>query len=186
MRWILWTGMCLLVLSLALAAFLFGTHVSYPRKISPVQLGSGFTGALPLPLAEVQSAIDAANKGMLASNNRGRAYATAVVVALWISFFTSSLVTLVAGLTGHRAGAFTTTKTGSPAKAARWLGVLGAVAAVSTAFSGLAKQQSESAYRCVDEVRTLVRDTLNDIDGIAPDLARQYLAELLLEVTRCQ
>jgi hypothetical protein len=133
----------------------FGERRAAPRVL-PV--GSAFEGNVQLPRKEIDRQFTAAASRMNTKYDSSETYRTWSEVIDWVSFLCTALITLLAGYFGIQA------QSGSPpdikaiaagrsAGFARTVGLLAALAAVSTGAGARIKTYSEESYKKATEMR---------------------------------
>lgn len=159
-------------------------------RVTPeIEIGSAFGTVEVLPDDEVRPIVEVANESVRTANKQGNTFGVVAAISLWVAFLAGSLVTLVAGLFGDASKQKDDAENaegGARSHKTRWMGALGALAAIGTGLSNLAADESKAEYKCADDLTKEIRQTLSDLEAeIDPDSARQYLEELTIKATRC-
>jgi hypothetical protein len=163
---------------------------SSPTRLVPqvLDLGNAFEGNLQLPTDRIQAAFSTARSHMLQVNSTGTKLHFAGSFAAWVTFAATALITLIVGFFGKAPqtdadGPANTA--GLPARTVRLIGLLAAIAAVTTAFGNMAIAKSQDYFARADSIRELiVHDRAQVLDAKDADQAQAVLDDLLLKSSR--
>jgi hypothetical protein len=154
-----------------------------------VEIGSGFEGSLALPQREIDAALRAARDQVLSVADKGYMFRIGSRAAVWLTFFCTAAITLVAGWYGQApnsppgGGTAPSNTSGLPQPAARTVTLLAALAAVLTAGGGLATQEADSLSKWSSErQRDLVEARTKVIAAQNASDARTVLDDLALKL----
>ena len=181
---VLKTGGVLLLIVLAgwIGLTLFGTFGE--RRVAPrvLPVGSAFEGNVQLPREEIDRQFTAAANRMNTKYERSETYRTWSEVIDWASFLCTALITLLAGYFGIQAQSGSSQPdvkaitAGRSAGFARTVGLLAALAAVSTGAGARVKTYSEESYKKATEMRdSLTGLRKNVLEAKDADSARAVL-----------
>jgi amino acid transporter len=164
------------------------TSVIAPREFTSVLLpGNAFEGNLQLPKETIEAAFEAARDRMRTVNQRGARLRTSGEFAGWLSFAATSAITLIVGFLGRAPPAPNGPPDtgGLPARAARFVGLFAALAAVLTAGASLSIAKSADYFKHADDLRTLIVQSQKQIiDATNAGDAQAVLDELALQTQR--
>lgn len=171
------------------AGWIVYSVTSSARPVPQVlDLGNAFEGNLQLPADKIQSAFSTARTHMLQVNSVGTKLHIAGSFAAWVTFAATAFITLVVGFFGRAPqtdGATQTNTDGLPARTVRLIGLLAAIAAVTTAFSNMAISKSQDYFTRADSIRELiVHDRAQILDAKDADQAQAVLDDLVLKSAR--
>jgi hypothetical protein len=124
---------------------------------------------------------------MLAINAHGQVFSLIDNLSAWVSFLSTSGVTLILGYFGRRAstGGAAANLSGLPQKSARLIGAMAAMAAVLTAAGAMAKNQARDDYQKADSARDYINAAVSDLAGSkSQQEARDALDQLDLQIGR--
>jgi hypothetical protein len=182
------------VLSLVLMALLvtwivywFATPALHHPLPQVLELGNGFEGNLQLPAEKIQAAFSQARDRMLAVNTNGTRFELAGEIIAWLSFAATAVITLIVGFHGRQPqpDVAVVNTDGLPARAVRLIGLLAAIAAISTAASSKASSEAQTSFKRADEIRAMiVQDRGQVLDAKDADSAQAVLDDLALKSTR--
>jgi hypothetical protein len=151
------------------------------------ELGNGFEGNLQLPAERIQAAFSQARGHMLAVNTTGTRFEFAGEIIAWLSFAATAVITLIVGFHGRQPqpAESAVNTDGLPARAVRLIGILAAIAAISTAASSKASSEAQTLFKRADEIRELiVQDRGQVLDAKDASSAQAVLDDLALKSVR--
>ena len=145
--------------------------------------GSGATGTTHLPLDQVENAIEVVRQRMIDANSTGAIFAVVDDVLGWLSFATTSTITLIAAFVLRSPGAPSDAQ--ETARGVRLIVFLAALAAVLTCASSLTSAAAQTHYLRADTIRldlTEARREILEANNAAEE--REILDGLLLSSRR--
>jgi hypothetical protein len=174
---------------LAIAGLLYAHR--YPPPLLPVDLGieQQFSGSLALPKAAIDRALGEGRAKMLSEYHTGIWLRHASEMASVIGFLASSTVTLILGWWG-RSSSNAPAPEGAQSppvtpRAARWIGVLAALAAVLTGATHFASESSKEYFARADQQRDRLNQAAKDIKVAKSEAeAHAVLDSLLIQTER--
>lgn len=180
-------GRLLVGLGIAILALgLFGNELIAPVKVYDdpffTQYGSGATGQLVIPPAELNNAVEEANLIATTVNRAGIGNASFSRILL---FF----VVLFGGLTALLAGIQKSTQLGKRYDVILTvtIGLLGAASAIATSGSRYLDGRADERFECVEKIEEDASSTRRLVmDETDAGAARQLLADLIRGARRCE
>jgi hypothetical protein len=178
------------VVGLALIGLvLFTLWTSRAFQPSPDVLGiaNEFEGNLQLPEQTIRPHFEHARERMLRVNTDGTRWQLVGNFAGWFAFLITSSVTLIMGYFGVRytnnppniPPASLPATNGLPARVARAVGLLAALAAVVTGIVNIANAQAQQSYRKSDDIRAAINtDRVKLLNAKTREEAEAVLDEL--------
>jgi len=176
-------GRLFILISIALLAslyvFPFQSIDREPPDFSNV--GFGANARYAIPITDIQASVKSANTVAGKQNQEGVRLHRIGKRLLLLAIILGAAISIAAGVQR-----IVKDKKKSDSLLVALIALLGAGSAVTTSLAGHMEKRADASLACSDQIAKVVRTTLEDLQTEThQELARQYLAELDMEVQRC-